>query len=177
MQTSLPSGMLDRQVLEVVGPRFDDGQTLAVTCAPLRRNGNLLSAGEVLPGERLCAGEDGLERAFGDDAAPEFARARAQIDDPIRLADGLVVVLHDQHRVAEVAQALESIEQPRVVAGVQPDGGLIENVENANEPRAHLRGQTDALRFAAGKRAGRAVERQVVQAHVDQETQGESGFP
>jgi hypothetical protein len=44
------------------------------------------------------------------------------------------------------------------------DGGLVENVEHAAQPRADLRGQADALALAAGERGGVAVEREVVEA-------------
>ncbi len=41
----------------------------------------------------------------------------------------------------------------------------------AGEARADLRGQADALRFAARQALGGAVERQVLQPHVVQEAQ------
>ena len=85
--------------------------------------------------------------------------------------DRFFVVLDHQHRVAEVAQVLERGEQALVVALVQADGGLVEDVQHAGETRAHLAGEPDALRFAAGERLGAAIERQVVEAHIDQEAQ------
>ena len=42
------------------------------------------------------------------------------------------VVLDHQDRIADVAQALEDLDQPSRVARVQADGGLIEDVERAN---------------------------------------------
>ncbi|MEI2718847.1 MAG: hypothetical protein V9E87_01700 [Gemmatimonadales bacterium] len=48
---------------------------------------------------------------------------------------------------------------------------LVEDVEHADEARADLRGEADALRLAARERAGRAVEREVVQADVGEEAQ------
>jgi hypothetical protein len=59
--------------------------------------------------------------------------------------------------VAEVAQALERVEQARVVALVQADGGLVEHVEHAGEAGADLRGEADALALAARQRAGGAT--------------------
>ena len=62
-------------------------------------------------------------------------------------------------------------EQAVVVARVQADARLVEDVEHADEAAADLAGQADALGLAAGERRGRAVERQVVQADVEQEAE------
>ena len=48
---------------------------------------------------------------------------------------------------------------------------LVEDVEHADQPGADLGGQPDPLRLTAGERAGRAVQREVVQADVEQEPQ------
>ena len=63
------------------------------------------------------------------------------------------------------------MEQALVVALVQADGGLVQDVEHAHQAGADLRGQADALRLAAGERGRRAVEREVPQADVDQEAE------
>ena len=48
---------------------------------------------------------------------------------------------------------------------------LVEDVEHADQPGADLRGQPDPLRLATGQRAGRPVEREVVEADVEQEAE------
>ncbi len=63
------------------------------------------------------------------------------------------------------------LEQALVVALMQADAGFVEHVEDADEAGADLRGQPDALRFAAGERIALAVEREIVQADVLQERQ------
>jgi hypothetical protein len=85
-------------------------------------------------------------------------------------------VLDHDHRVAEIAQALQRAEQARVVALVQADRGLVEDVHHADQPRADLAREADALRLAARERVGAAVERQVVEADVDQEAAAGRGF-
>ena len=82
-----------------------------------------------------------------------------------------LVVLDDDDRVAEVAQPLERRDQALVVALVEADRRLVEDVEHADEPRADLRRQPDPLRLAARQRGGRAVERQVADADVVEEAQ------
>ena len=62
-------------------------------------------------------------------------------------------------------------EQALVIALVQTDGGLIQDVHHANQSGANLARQTDTLGLAAGERFRRAGERQVVEADVDEELQ------
>ncbi len=95
----------------------------------------------------------------------------ADVDDIIRLADGVLVVLDDDDGVAEIAEVAERVEQAGVVALVEADRRLVQHVEHAGEARADLRGEADALALAAGQRAGGAGERQVVQPDIDQEFQ------
>ena len=80
-------------------------------------------------------------------------------------------MLDDDDGVAHVAQALQGGDEAVVVAGVEADGGLVEDVEDAHQARPHLARQPDALGLAAGQRGGRSVERQVVQADVHQEAE------
>ena len=53
----------------------------------------------------------------------------------------------------------ERVEQDAVVARMQADGRLVEDVADAAQVRAELRREPDALRFAAGERRRGAVER------------------
>ena len=88
--------------------------------------------------------------------AAELAGARAEVDDVVGHADRLFVVLDDDDRVAEIAQPRQRGEQLAVVALMQPDRRLVEHVQHAGQIRADLRGQADALSFAARQRRGRA---------------------
>ena len=71
---------------------------------------------------------------------------------------------------------LQRLEQPRVVALVQADRRLVEHIEHAGEAGADLRGEADALALAARQRAGRAREREIIEADVDQEFQPVADF-
>ena len=66
---------------------------------------------------------------------------------------------------------LERREQAVVVALVQADARLVEDVEDALQARADLRREADALCLAAGKRPRRARERQVVEPDIQEELQ------
>ena len=52
---------------------------------------------------------------------------------------------------------------------MQTDAGLIENVENAAKTRAYLRGEADALSFAAGERCSGTIETEIAETDVEQE--------
>ena len=104
------------------------------------------------------------------------AGAGADVDDVIGHADRIFVVLDDDHRVAEIAQARQRAEQAFVVALMQADRRFVEHVHHADEAGADLAGETDALRFAAGQRIGLAIERQIIEADVDEEAQALADF-
>ena len=95
-------------------------------------------------------------RALRDDLAAMNAGARPDIDDVIGGEDRILVMLDDDHAVAEVAQPPQRVEQPRIVALMQTDRGLIEHIKHAGEAGADLRREPNALALAAGERAGGA---------------------
>ena len=133
-------------------------------------------AGEIFAGPRIRRGDQVVELAFGDDVAAVDAGAGADVEHVVGGADRVLVVLDHDHGVAEVAQALERFEQPRVVALVQADRGLVEHVEHAGEAGADLRGEPDALALAARQRARGARQRQIFEPDVDQEFQPVADF-
>ena len=75
--------------------------------------------------------------------------AGAEIQHVVGVANSLFVVLHNQHCVAKVAQLFERLNQAVVVALMQPDGGLVQNIKHAAESRSNLCSKTDALALAA----------------------------
>src|SRR5690606_35760909 len=97
--------------------------------------------------------------------------AGSEVDQVVSRSHRLLVVLDDDQGVAEVAQVEERLQQPRVVARMQTDRWLIENVQHTRQAAADLGGQADALRLSARERAGAAVERQVVEADVGEEAE------
>ena len=98
-----------------------------------------------------------------------LARTRTDVDDMVGDADRLLVVLDDDDGVAEIAESQQRVDEPLVVALVQADRRLVEHVEHADEPAADLRGEPDALCLTARQGGRRAVEAQVVEAHVEEE--------
>src|SRR4029077_21298391 len=62
-------------------------------------------------------------------------------------------------------------EQPGVIPLVQPDGRLVEDVEDTDQPAADLGGEPDALRFTARERIRRSAEGEVLEPDVPQEAE------
>ena len=78
-------------------------------------------------------------------------------------------MLDDDDGVALVAQLLERVDESLIVALMQSDAGLVEDVEHVDELRANLCSQTDALALTARECCRLAVEREIVKAHVEEE--------
>ena len=115
-------------------------------------------AGQELPRQRTVTLEEALEVTRIDDLAAVFAGEGSDVDDVVRLEDrGLVVLDHDQ-RVAEVPEPHEGVDESPVVALVQADRRLVEDVQHPDEAAADLGREPDALRFAPGEGAGGSRE-------------------
>ena len=159
------------RVLEVVDRAALDGQLFAVALPSDIRHRDALAPGQVLSSDRLLTFQQILHLALEYHLAPVAARARADIHDVVGCQHGVLVVLDHDQGVAQVAQAFQGGQQLVVVALVQADGRLVQDIQHAHERRADLGRQTDALALAAGQRARRARQGQVFQADRLQKAQ------
>src|SRR5205085_157754 len=94
-----------------------------------------------------------LLRAGEDDLAAALAGTRPELHDVIGRFDEAAIVLDDDDRVAGGGELVTDVAEPHRVARVQSDGRLVEHVQRADELRAKLIREVDALRFAAGERS------------------------
>jgi hypothetical protein len=85
-------------------------------------------------------------------------------------------VFHDDDGVAQVAQFLERVYEPLVVALVQADARFVENVKRADKTAAQTCCQIDALAFTARQRVAQSVEGEITQADVQQKLQAAADF-
>ena len=115
---------------------------------------------------RIC-----LSVPLGDDLAAAHAGAGPHVDDIVGGADRVLVMLDDEHGVAEIAEAAQRREQHVVVALVKADAGFVEDVEHARQAAADLAGEADALRFAARERAAGAIEVEVIEPDIVEEAE------
>ena len=60
------------------------------------------------------------------------ARSRADIHDKVRRTYSVLVMLNNNERVAEIPQILERFQKLFIIALVQTDARLIENIQNAH---------------------------------------------
>ena len=68
------------------------------------------------------------------------------------------------------------MDKPQIIALVQSDARLIQYIQHVHQLRAYLRSQPDTLAFAAGEADGAAVQRQIIQSHIQQEFQAGTDF-
>jgi hypothetical protein len=136
-----------------------------------RRNPDAPPSAQVLSGDRLGILGDLRRRALCYDPSAVRAGTGTEIHHVIGLADRILVMLDDDDGIAEIAQIDQRVEQPLVVALMQPDGGLVQNVHDAHQARADLARETDTLGLAARQRVGAAIECEVAQAHIREEAQ------
>src|SRR5439155_20525489 len=94
----LPERELHGQVAQVVVAGADPAQLAARRAGTAdRRYRNVPAARQVGAGDRVLAGQQPVDRARVHDVAAVLAGARADVDDPVGGADGVLVVLdHDQ---------------------------------------------------------------------------------
>ncbi len=78
---------------------------------------------------RLLVAHQLFGRAAGDDLAAGFAAFGPEIDEPIRGADHVQVVLDDEHGVTRIDQAAERAQQLRDVIEVQAGRRFVEEEE------------------------------------------------
>ena len=88
---------------------------------------------QVVASDRLRLGDEVIKSPSAT-IRPPCSPAPADVDDVVGDADGLLVVLHHDEGVAHVAQSYQRLDQPLVVALVEPDRRLVEDVEHPDQP-------------------------------------------
>ena len=96
----------------------------------------------------------GLNQVFhgslGYDMPAVLARARPHIYNKVCRAERILIMFHNNQRIAQVTQVFERLEQPRIVSLVKPDGRFIQDIQHAYQTGTNLGGQADTLRLTAG---------------------------
>ena len=119
-------------IFKIVLRRAAHGKELAVPLAARFGHGDFALAAQILSGDGRRAVFDILHRARADDLAAVHARPGADVHNVICGVHGVLVMLDDQQRVAEVAQMLERGKQLVVVTLMQPDARLVEDIQHAH---------------------------------------------
>src|SRR5438093_13144890 len=112
-----------------------------------------------------------MQRPAGDQLPAVQTGSWTKVNDVIGAAHGFLVVLDDDQGVAARLQDMQRGEQLLIVASVQANGRLVQDVEHAAEVGAELRGEPDALSLAAGKRGDAAAQLQVTEPDLGEKSQ------
>ena len=102
-----------------------------------------------LPGNGLPEFPEFPQRSGSDYLAAVSSGSGAEVDDMVGPRHRLIVMLHHEEGISLAAEGFQGVEELVVVAGVQANGGFVENVEDAPQIGSELGGQTDALGLAA----------------------------
>ena len=164
----LPDREVDVDPLQVVLAGAADAEVAAILGAA-RRDGDPALAREEVARHRPAVPHHLRRRALGDNLPAVLAGAGPHVHEPVGRAHHLLVVLDDEHGVAEVPEPLEGRDQTPVVPLVEADRRLVEDVEDADQLRPDLRRQPEPLRLAARERARCTVEVEIADADVVEE--------
>jgi hypothetical protein len=80
------------------------------------------------------------------------AGAWTKIDNVISAPNRLFIVFDHKHRIAEVAQRGQRLQELLIIPRVQTDGRLVEHVKHSAQLRSNLRRKSDTLTFTTRKR-------------------------
>ena len=164
-----------RDILQIVALRADERELVAIALSALGWHLNGRFAVEILRRERMAL-EHLLGSTFKHHLAAQPPGFRPHVHHIIGGQHHVFVVFHDHHRVADVAQGLQRINETHVVALMKPDARLVEDVKHIDELRTDLRGKTDALALAAREGHGGARKRQIFKSNVKQELETGANF-
>ena len=104
---------------------------------------------QILAGDGLRGVDYVLYGAGGYHVAAVLTRPWTEVNDVVRLPHDGLVVLDDDHGVAQVSQPLQRSDKTVIVGGMQSYRRLVADVEDSHEAGAYLRRQPDTLRLTA----------------------------
>ena len=110
------------------------------------------------------------------DPATQLTRARSDIDEVIRTADGVLVVLNHHQGVALATERVQCIQKNLVIARMQPNRRLIKDVANALQITTQLCRESNPLCLPATECRCTTVKREVAQPDVMQKLQTRGDF-
>ena len=138
---------------------------LAVAFSAEGRHLNSHLAVEILGGDGIGL-EHLLRCALKDNFSSLASCLRTDIYNPVGSPHHIFIVLHHNNGIAQVAKFLQTVEQTFVVALVQTDARLIEDIEHVDQLATNLSSQTDALALTSRERSRLAVEREIIESHI-----------
>ena len=133
--------------------------------------------GEVPAGHGLLRLRQARGLAAVQHAPAVGPRTGANVHEPVRGADDVQGVLDDEHAVPGRAQVSQDSQQGLPVPRVQAGGGLVQDVDDAEQLAGQLRGQAQPLQLPRGEGGGGPLRGEVAQAEVQDGAQPGQQIP
>ena len=146
-----------RHLLEVIAGSALKRDLFSVPLAAFGRHRNLLFSIEVR-GRSAPVLQESFRSRGGNYLSPVSSGSRPDVYDVVGVHHHVFVVLYHDDGVAQITQILQGLDELHIVALVQPNARLIQNIEHPHQLRADLCRQPDALGLATRKGTQRAVE-------------------
>ena len=93
-----------------------------------RRHRDALLAAQIVAGETVAVHRL-LGTSLKHDGAAVDARSRTYVDDMVGGEHGVLVVLHHDDAVANVAKLLQRVDKSMIITLMQADGRLVKNIK------------------------------------------------
>ena len=167
---------IDRDVLEIMLTSALDLDLAFRDRPALLRYFDLGISAKISSGKRRRLANKAFKIAFVNDIAAKLSRVRPDVKQIIGGTDRVFVVLDNQDRVADIPEVFENFYQPRVIARMQADARLIENIEGTDEQRTQICRKLNALSLAARQGRRQPSERQIIQADLNEKIQTPANF-
>ncbi len=159
----------DIQVVQVVPSDTAQAQpALRRSRRPRRECG---VAEKIPAGSGLLDLRQPVERAAVEDEPAVLARVRPHIHDPVGMAYHVQVVLHDEEGVTRGLEPVERRQQRLGISGMEPRGGLVQHVHDAEKIGVHLGGKPQALELPGREGGCAAIQRQVAQPQLEEDAE------
>src|SRR3954471_15538405 len=103
--------------------------------------------------------------------------ARPQVENVVGRPHDFGIVFDNEYRIPDISQPQEDLNKALCIAWMQTNRRFVENVQCANERRTQRCGQLNALRFTSGESGCQALQCQILQSNVVEESQARANFP
>ena len=138
------------------------GYEFSVTFTAFFGNGYTLSARKIITRYGIFTVNNFIHTTRTDNLTAVDTRTFAYIDNKICTSYGIFIVFYYDNGIAKVAKTLERFYKPCVIALMQTDAGLVQNIDNSHKRRTYLCCKAYALTLAARKSTRRARKREII---------------
>ena len=133
-----------------------------ITLAAFFGDRDLQAAAQILCRQTLCRFDDLGRMPFDDHFTATNTRTRPEIDQVIALAHRVFIVLDHDDGIPDIAKVLKRADQAIVIARMEANRWLVQNVKNSNQSGTDLTGQANPLGLATRQSRRGAIEHQII---------------